>query len=456
MLDKDNNLKNKKLLILAVALGSILNPLNTTMITIALPEIQHQFGLNSKSISWLIASYFIVSAIFLPLIGKFSDYYGRKKIFLIGLSFVAISSLFAPLSPNFLILLGMRTIQAIGTSALYPAGIGIVRNNIKENQNRVIGTLAVFATTSAAFGPTISGLLIQYGGWPVIFYVNFPVIILSGVLAFFYIPNDYKKKDTVFHLDVVGVVLFGSFISCWMIFFLSLEERFYVGILLLSILLTILFYLYESKGKAPFINVNFLINNANISLTYIQYILATLVFFALLLTMPIYLQKVLQINSQLAGLMMLSISFFSMIMTPLTTRWIEKIGYRLPLIIGAFIGLIGTVLLLTTKQSSPLIWIFIVMSIMGISNGIQNIGLQNRLYSFVRPSESGIASGLLMTSRFLGNILASSLYGVTFANGINDEGKNSLSIVLLFVSIVIIPGLFFITKRSFPNMQQFE
>ena len=150
-----------KLLILAIALGVILNPLNTTMITVALPAIQNDFQLTSKDISWLIASYFIVSAIFLPLVGKLSDFYGRKKIFLFGLLLVAISSLLAPLSPNMMFLLGMRTIQAIGTSALYPAGIGMVRSYIVVNQNRVIGTLAVFATTSAAFGPTISGLVIQ-------------------------------------------------------------------------------------------------------------------------------------------------------------------------------------------------------------------------------------------------------------------------------------------------------
>ena len=133
--------KNPRLLIVAIALGVILNPLNTTMITVALPAIQNEFLLTSGDISWLIASYFIVSAVFLPLIGKLSDFYGRKKIFLCGLILVAISSLLAPLSPNMLFLVGMRTIQAIGTSALYPAGIGMVRAYISENQNRVIAIL---------------------------------------------------------------------------------------------------------------------------------------------------------------------------------------------------------------------------------------------------------------------------------------------------------------------------
>src|SRR5690606_26057030 len=131
-----------------VALGTILNPLNTTMITVALPAIQKDFNLSSTDISWLIASYFIISAIFTPLFGKLSDIYGRKLIFLSGLSLVVVSSILAPLSPNMMTLLFMRGIQAIGTSALFPSGIGVIRNTIQERQNRVIGTLSVFATTS--------------------------------------------------------------------------------------------------------------------------------------------------------------------------------------------------------------------------------------------------------------------------------------------------------------------
>lgn len=238
--------KNSTLLITAIALGVILNPLNTTMITVALPDIKDQFQLTSKDISWLIASYFMVSAIFLPLIGKLSDYYGRKKIFIIGLLLVAISSFTAPLSTNMEFLLMMRTIQAIGTSALYPAGIGIVRTYIEKNQNRVIGTLSVFATTSAAFGPTISGLLVQQGGWPIIFYVNFPIIVISAILAILSIPKDIKNTQKTFKWDVIGIILFGLSIFLWMFLLQSLENGVSYWLLFSPLVVTFLFYKYEN------------------------------------------------------------------------------------------------------------------------------------------------------------------------------------------------------------------
>lgn len=440
--------KNQNFLITAVALGVILNPLNTTMITVALPDIKREFLLSSTDISWLIASYFIISAIFLPLIGKLSDYYGRKIIFLTGLLLVAISSFTAPLSPNMPFLLGMRTIQAIGTSALYPAGIGIVRSYIDKNQNRVIGTLSIFATTSAAFGPTISGLLIDYGGWHIIFYVNFPVIIISAILAIFYIPKDEKSANPIFKWDGIGIFLFGGLIFFWMYFLQTLESSVSLWSLITALVTTILFYQYEKKKSEPFIDVLFLKKNLTITSVYVQYILSTLIFFALLLSMPIYLQTVLVLSSELTGIIMLSISIFAMFITPVATRWIEKTGYRIPLVTGVMAGTLGVILLLTINAESPLYWIFIVLAIIGLSNGILSIGLQTKLYSFVSVSETGLASGLFMTSRFIGNILASSLFGIMFATGITDPNHNTMTIILIIVSGVLLPGVLFITKNT--------
>ncbi len=435
------NVKNKNLLIAAIAFGIILNPLNTSMITVALPEIKDEFLLTSNGVTWLIASYFIVCAIFLPLIGKLSDFYGRKKIFLFGLLLVSISSFVAPLSESLLFLIGMRAIQAIGTSALYPAGMGIIRSSIDKNQNRVIGLLTMFATTSSAFGPTISGLLIQQGGWHVIFYVNFPIIFISAFLGFLFIPRDEKIITKSFKWDGVGIFIFSCLISLWIYFLQTLKSGINIWVLIGSITLTLLFYLYEKSKEKSFIDVVFLRNNLNISTVYLKYILATIIFFAMLLAMPTYLQSQIGISSKLTGLMMLSLSMFSIISTPIATRMIEKIGYKIPLLIGIIIGMVGVVLLLTIQHNSPLYWIFTVLSIIGFSNGILNIGLQTLLFSFVTKSETGTASGLFLTSRFMGNILASSVFGLMFATGVNDHNLKLMTIILIVLSVILLVGL---------------
>ncbi len=438
--------KREKWIVLAVSLGVILNPLNTTMITVALPYIQEDFQLSATDISWLIASYFIISAIFTPLIGKLSDMYGRKLIFLVGFLLVVVSSILAPSSMNMLTLLVMRGIQAIGTSAHFPAGIGIIRNVIHHKQNRIIGLLAVFATTSAAFGPTIGGLLIQLGGWPVIFYVNLPILALAIILTIIYIPKDEKTAGKTCPWDVTGISLFSLAIVTWMLFLLELEQNVQIGTLLFASVTTIAFYMYEKGKDEPFIDVNFFRNNLNITLIFGQYILSTVIFFAVLLSFPTFLQSVIGTTSRMAGIVMLALSLFAMVMTPIATRWMERTGFRLPLFVSILIGLLGVGLMFFVKEDSGLFFIGFVLSVLGICNGIQNIGLQNLLYASIDKEDSGIASGLLMTSRFVGNILASSMYGIAFASGMDDGSMMNLTMMLFVVAVLLAPGMLYVTK----------
>ena len=242
--------------------------------------------------------------------------------------------------------------------------------------------------------------------------------------------------------------------SCWMVFLIALESGFNLWTFILAILFTFLFYFYENRRSEPFINVHFLCKNLNITFIYVQYILATFVFFALLLAMPTYFQSVLKLDPKTSGFMMLSISVFAMMMTPIATRWTERVGFRVPLLFGAISGILSVSLLLTTNQTSPLFWLFIILAVLGISNGALSIGTQNLLYSIVTKEQSGISSGLLMTSRFIGNILASSLFGIVFAAGINDASKNSMTIVLVIVSVLMIPSLLYITKNKPAQSEQ--
>ena len=221
--------------------------------------------------------------------------------------------------------------------------------------------------------------------------------------------------------------------------------------LLLAIVLTIVFYMYEKRRDEPFIDVNFFRKNLNITVIFGQYILSTIIFFAVLLSFPTFIQIVLGESSQMAGIVMLSLSIFAMIMTPIATRWMERAGFRIPLLASVLVGLVGVILLFTVKDQSPLVWIGVVLAVTGISNGIQNIGLQNLLYTFIAPSESGIASGLLMTSRFIGNILASSIYGVAFATGMNVGNMSTMAIGLLVVAVVLVPGMLYVTVNEKKN-----
>lgn len=102
-----------------VASGTMLNPLNSSMISLALHSIQKEFQLSFTTVSWLISSFYLASAVAQPVTGKLGDLIGRKKMFLSGLILVAISAIGAPLAPAFMVLLVMRLFQSIGSGPRY-------------------------------------------------------------------------------------------------------------------------------------------------------------------------------------------------------------------------------------------------------------------------------------------------------------------------------------------------
>jgi MFS family permease len=431
--------KRKELwLITAVALGMVLNPLNTTMISVALSRLQEDFRLTFAEVSWLISTYYLASAIGQPVMGKFSDLFGRKRIFLLGLLLVTLSSCLAPFSPSFGWLIGFRVIQAIGSSALYPAGMGIIRSQITSNQARALSILSVFSGTSAALGPSLGGFLIHYGDWPLIFLFNFPFIAASFVLAWKLFPRDTKGTGQVSDMDWTGVLLFSSTIFLWLSFFLSFNQGVNFWLMAAGLLCTFVFYRFELRRAKPFIDIVFLRRNRNVTLIYLQFILINIVFYSIMFGMPSYLQRVQMLDAQETGLVMLSVAGCGVFITPFIGRWIDKSGSKPALLLGASAFIAGSLLLILIRDNTGSALIFILLSVLGFSNGISNLGAQTALYNYVSKEETGIASGLFMTSRFIGTILSSSLLAALFGKNITSGHLHSMAWICAAISLMLL------------------
>jgi EmrB/QacA subfamily drug resistance transporter len=431
---------NKKhfLLITTVALGVLLNPLNSSMIAVALSRIQKEFSLSFTDASWLISTYYLASAIGQPVMGKLGDAFGAKRLYLIGLLMIAVSSIAAPFSPSFGWLIGIRVVQAIGSSALFPSGMGIIRKSITDNQAQALGILSIFSSVSAAFGPSIGGFLVHFGDWPAIFLINFPFIIAAFILGIKILPKDTIASFKKAKIDYVGIFFFSTMIVSWLLFLLSLENGFSLGKLLASVVFTVIFYVVEARRKEPFVNVIALKENVNMSLVYVQFILVNVIFYSIFFGIPLYLQSFRHFDSKTTGLVMLSIAGFGVIVSPIAGRWIDRGGSKPALFAGAATIIAGSLLLMTIQGTSPVLWIFFSLSVLGLSNGFNNLGLQTALYSFVPPSETGAASGLFMTSRYIGTIFSSSLLGILFGHQVTTSHLHLMAIISVIIGVVVL------------------
>lgn len=434
----NKTLQKPWLLVLTIGLGTLLNPLNSSMISVALTKLQYEFALTFADASWLISVFYLASAAGQPVMGKLSDMFGPKRMFLTGLVLVAGASILAPFSPNYPFLLGCRALQAIGSSTLFPSGMSMVRTIITKGQGRALATLSIFASTSAAFGPSIAGFLIASWDWQAIFIINLPFIILSFVMAIFILPKRGQGKIELGRIDFGGIILFTTSIVTLLLFLLSLEQNIHwlqLGIFLLA---TAGFYFYEKHRSEPFIDLAALKSNPNVSFIYLQFISINLIYYSYFFGFPTFLQQVRQYSEVQTGLIMLALAGFSVIVAPFAGRLIDRYGSKLPLIMGAVFLFAGTALLLTYREASSLLWLIVIMAVLGMSSGFNNISMQTALYEHVTPEETGSASGLFQTSRYIGSILSSSVLGLVFNRNLDVQHLHIVAVVNLVFSLVVI------------------
>ncbi|GMA62469.1 putative MFS-type transporter YwoD [Alicyclobacillus fastidiosus] len=439
--------KSRNLFLITIALGVLLNPLNSSMISVAMARFQGVFHTNFDTVSWLISSYYLASAIAQPIMGKLADMLGRKRLFLVGLALVAGSCALAPFSPSFTWLIVFRLIQSLGSGAVYPAGMGIVRNFITERQSQSLAFLAVFSSGAAAFGPSIGGVIMQYTDWPGIFWINFPFIIAGFLLAIFILPSDQVTKSSNQHtslrhvvkqMDVPGIVLFTVGIVMALLFLLSLTGHVLWWPSPIAVVAFGLFVWRERRAQTPFLSFSLFRTNRALTWVLIQFTVVNVVFYSVFFGMPTYLQEARHFDTQQAGLLMLCIAGFSVITSPITGRWVASRGSRPPLILAGVFMTVGSALYVSLHGHSPVWWLVIVLSVLGLSNGFNNVGLQTALFQVSPKEVISMASGLFQMARYMGTIVSTVLLGLLFGQHLSTEQIHILGVILAVLGLCVI------------------
>lgn len=434
-------IKKSSWLLFTVASGTIFNPLNSSMISVALPRIQSDFQLSYTTVSWLISSYYLSSAIAQPVMGKIGDQFGTKKMFLVGLLLVAVSAVAAPWAPTFLALLLLRLFQSVGSSSIFPSGVSIIHRNVQNNQASAMAVIAVCNSATAALGPTIGGFLVALGDWPAIFTVNFPLLLLSFALGWFFLPSDPKEskqplREILCNFDVTGIILFALTTAFSLWFLLSLDSQVHPISGLAGLVFLVAFIWREMRTENAFIDIRFFCSHSELAIVYGQFIVLNIFFYALFFGLPTYFQGAIHLDPSHSGLLMLFVSGCSVLVSPVTGKWIDRVGIIWPLLAGSTCLVVSAVLLAVYFINASVPVIGAILSIAGVSYGVLNVTLQAAMMKLSPPAIIGVSSGLFQTSRYLGSILSSVVLGLVFGSGISSEHMQSLGYALIIISLI--------------------
>ena len=177
-------------MLIAVALGALLAPLNSTMIAVALPDIVEDFDTTIGTVGWLVTSYLLALAVVQPVAGKLGDRHGRRGFMLGGLAVFGLASLGAALAPSLAFLIGFRVLQAVSGAVVFPNGAGLIRELVPaERRGGAFGIVGGSIALAAGLGPLIGGVLVIAGGWRAIFFVNVPFVVAALAIAWRAVPR---------------------------------------------------------------------------------------------------------------------------------------------------------------------------------------------------------------------------------------------------------------------------
>ncbi|MEK3685222.1 MFS transporter [Paenibacillus sp. FSL R10-2736] len=451
-------------LMISVGLGILLNPLNSSMVSVAIPRLQHQFQLDYTVVSWIIFSFYIASAVAQPVMGKASDIFGRRTIFLTGLVIVFVASILAPLAPGFGWLIVFRIVQSVGTSMVVAVGMAIVRVHITEKQATALSVLSMFTSGAAAIGPFIGGVLIHLWGWSSIFFINVPFVTASFVLAWRTIPKDQplaaaanklSMRQWMNRMDVAGILLFSVGLVALLAQLLSAKSSGHVSLFnviagLAGLVLLAVFVRHELFAKSPFIPLRTFASYPALTWVNLQFMLVNLLFYSVFFGLPSYLQLVRHVSEFHTGILMLSLGLCSLVVSPLAGKWIDVSGPRPAMVVSAILMTLGSVWIVMLNPSSPLISICLALAAFGISNGLNNVAMQAALFNSSPKDIIGVSSGLFSTSRYFGTILSSLLIGIVMGNQFSFGGFRVLGIILTVVAL----SLVYMGWRRMDSVQQ--
>jgi EmrB/QacA subfamily drug resistance transporter len=394
-----------------------------TAINLALTPVMTELHSNLNSMQWVLSGYVLAWSIFVIPAGKYADYYGKKRLCLIGIALFLLASLIAgcAMSPGILIL--ARVFQGVAAAIYVPTLYALIYLNFAENERgKAIGLMSLAVGLGMAIGPLMGGLFVSWFSWRYIFFVNIPI----GLIALFII---YKSKSaellqasitkiskrSLILLSLIIVIILYS-LSQWQLW--PTHGFLYSGLALVALLAFVYFVLLQQKISNPLIPLKLFSNVAFLG-CIIGIFIEQYGFSSIIIATGMYLQKILQLSALKCSAIYLSLTALFGIVAVIGGRWVDRVGIRLPTVLGLTIMAIGSAIFMSLTANSSLAFVCMVFSILGIGMGLAFSGLNTGIVKTVSEVNIGIASSTFLMFALLGNS-----FGVTLTTMIYERASH--------------------------------
>jgi EmrB/QacA subfamily drug resistance transporter len=398
--------------LIVLCLGVLMIVLDTTIVNVALPSIRTDLRFTETSLVWVVNAYMLTFGGFLLLGGRLGDIYGHRKMFLAGITLFTLASLACGLSTTQTMLIAARAIQGIGGAVVSAVSLSLIMSMFTEAGERAkaMGVYGFVCAAGGSVGLLLGGVLTSALNWHWIFLVNLPIGIAVYALCMGLLPHA-KIEGTHQKLDVTGAIMATGSMMLAVYAVVNGNEAGWtsvqtLGLLGAAVVVLIAFIVMESRLSMPLMPLT-LFKLRNFNAANLIGVLWAAGMFAWFFITTLYLQAVLGFSPFQIGLVFLPANLIMAAFSlGLSARIVMKYGIRKPLSVGLFLGALGLAIMgRAPMDANVMVDVIPSMVLLGIAAGISFNPLLLAAMNDVKPTDSGLASGVVNTAFMMGGSL---------------------------------------------------
>lgn len=412
IMNQPNQQVNTGVLLFILILGAFLSLLNQTILNVALPDLMKQFEVSATTVQWLSTGFMLVNGIIVPATAYFMKRFTTRQLFISSMVLLLVGTFIDAIAPNFVFLLSGRLIQAAGAGIIMPLLMVVILSVFPEDgRGTAMGMIGLVMIVAPAIAPTLAGFVIENLSWRWLFIGMLPLVVSVIGLSAKYLVNvsDPSKPK----LDISSITLSTLGFGGILYGFSSAGDKGWsstvvLGWLFVGTLSLILFIWRQLRVTNPLMNLE-VFKSRMFTMTTIILVLSTIVMYADIILLPIYLQETMGYTVLQTGLLLLPGALISALMSPIAGRLFDKFGTKPLALVGSIFAIIaiGGVTNLSETTSYDYLMIRTIILRIGMSLIIMpvNTGGLNALSSQLNADGTAVSNTIRQVAGSIGTAL---------------------------------------------------